>query len=91
MEGSDIRDVNTRGIVPRALESLFSGVAEADESTEFVFKVSYIEIYMEKIRDLLDDNRVKVNLTIREDKIKGVYIVDVTEVYVTSNEEVSPC
>ena len=88
MEGADIRNNKMRGIVPRALEALFSGVALADESVEFVFKVSYIEIYMEKIRDLLDNNRVKTNLTIREDKIKGVYIVDVTEEYVTSNEEV---
>ena len=44
-------------------------------------------VAQEKIRDLLDDNRVKVNLSIREDKIRGIYIVDVTEVYCTSNQE----
>ena len=70
------------------MESLFSGVEAADESVEFIFKVSYVEIYMERIRDLLDDTRQKINLIIREDKLKGVYIVDVTEIYVTSNEEV---
>ena len=88
MEGADIRNSDLRGIVPRSLEALFSGVEAAEQTVEFVFKVSYVEIYMERIRDLLDDTKVKTNLTIREDKMKGVYIVDVTEIYVTSNEEV---
>ncbi len=66
---------------------MFEGVSEADENIEFTFKVSYVEIYLEKIRDLLDENRVKVNLTVREDKIKGIYIAGVTEEYVTSVDE----
>ena len=87
MEGSDIRDEVYRGIIPRTVEALFAGVSEADENIEFTFKVSYVEIYMEKIRDLLDEHRVKVNLAIREDKGKGIYIAGVTEEYVTSHEE----
>ena len=47
----------------------------------------YMIFSQEKIRDLLDENRVKVNLTIREDKLRGIYIVDVTEVYCTSYDE----
>ena len=50
------------GIIPRSVEKLFDGVAEADEDIEFTFKVNYIEIYMEKIRDLLDPNHLKVIL-----------------------------
>ena len=46
MEGSDIHDRDSRGIVPRALESLFSGVEQAEDSVEFSFKVTYVEIYM---------------------------------------------
>lgn len=87
MEGSDIRDEVYRGIIPRTVEALFNGVSEADEFIEFTFKVSYVEIYMEKIRDLLDVHRVKTNLAVREDKTKGIYIAGVTEEYVTSHEE----
>lgn len=42
------------------MEALFTAVTEADESIEFTFKVTYVEIYMEKIRDLLDESKVKV-------------------------------
>lgn len=86
MEGI-IHDSNLKGIIPRSVEALFEGVGEADENIEFTFKVSYIEIYMEKIRDLLDDTRLKVNLAVREDKIKGLYVAGVTEEYVTSVPE----
>ena len=44
------------------VEALFDAVSEADESIEFTFKVTYVEIYMEKIRDLLDETRVKVRI-----------------------------
>lgn len=86
MEGDITSDMD-KGIIPRAVEALFDGVTEADENIEFTFKVSYVEIYLEKIRDLLDENRLKNNLAIREDKLKGVYIAGVTEEYVTSVEE----
>ena len=88
MEGADIHSSDSRGIVPRSLEQLFVGVNEAAATIDFQFKVSYVEIYMEKIRDLLDSNRVKVNLSIREDKMRGIYIVDVTELDVINNQEV---
>jgi kinesin family protein 5 len=86
MEG-DINNEAKKGIIPRSVDSLFDGVTEADENIEFTFKVSYVEIYLEKIRDLLDENRIKINLTIREDKIKGIYVAGVTEEYVTSQDE----
>jgi kinesin family protein 5 len=86
MEG-DITSQENKGIIPRAVEALFDGVSQADENYEFTFKVSYVEIYLEKIRDLLDENRLKNNLTVREDKLKGIYIAGVTEEYVTSVQE----
>ena len=86
MEGN-INNEDTKGIIPRAVEALFDAVSGAHKSVEFTFKVSYVEIYMEKIRDLLDETRLKVNLTIHEDKVKGIYVADVTEVSVKSQQE----
>jgi len=43
-----------------------------------------IEIYRENIRDLLNG---ECNLKIKEDKIKGVYIDQLTSVPVISEEE----
>ena len=54
-------------------------------SMEFTVKCSMVEIYMEKIRDLLDTSRD--NLQVKEDPGLGVYIAGCTEVYVTSIEE----
>jgi len=90
MEGN-IHEAGAEGIIPRSVAALFAGVAEADECVEFTFKVSYVEIYMEKIRDLLDPNRLKNNLTVREDKANGIYIAGVTEEYVTSFDELLHC
>lgn len=86
MEGN-ADDPELMGIIPRSVSSIFEGVSTADESLEFTIKVSYVEIYMEKIRDLLDDTRVKNNLTVREDKVNGIYIAGVTEEYVASQDE----
>ena len=90
MEGN-IHQEGAEGIIPRSVAALFAGVEEAEETIEFTFKVSYVEIYMEKIRDLLDPNRLKNNLTVREDKSLGIYIAGVTEEYVTSFDELLQC
>ena len=87
MEGPDIVDPELRGIIPRTVGALFEGVAQADASIEFTVKVSYIEIYMERIRDLLDQFRTKTNLSVREDPRLGIYVAGVTEEYVTCEEE----
>lgn len=62
------------------VKTLFEQIENASEDIEFQVKVSMIEIYMEKVKDLLDPS--KTNLKIHEDKIKGIYIEDVTETYV---------
>ena len=86
MEGN-ADDPDLMGIIPRSVNSIFEGVSSSDETLEFTIKVSYVEIYMEKIRDLLDDTHVKSNLTVREDKVNGIYIAGVTEEYVTAQDE----
>ena len=53
---------------------------------EFEVKVSMVEIYMEKVHDLI--NPSIQNLKIREEKGKGVYIENVTEIFVADVAEV---
>jgi len=62
------------------VKTVFERIDQASEDIEFTVKVSMIEIYMEKIKDLLDPS--KTNLKVNEDKVKGLYIADVTESYV---------
>lgn len=78
-------DPELMGIIPRTFESLFAQISAADDDIEFTIKCSYLEIYMEKIRDLIDAK--KTNLQVKEDKTKGLYIQDATEVYVSNPDE----
>jgi len=81
----DPNDPDMKGIIPRMIEAVFDGIAQADPDIEFTVKVSYVEIYNEKIRDLLDES--KTNLRVRESPM-GVWIEDVTEVYVGDTSQV---
>ncbi|KAI9315986.1 kinesin heavy chain [Dichotomocladium elegans] len=86
MMGSDIDDEKCKGITPRIVEQIFASIIESPSNIEFTVRVSYMEIYMERVRDLL--NPAKDNLPIHEDKQKGIYVKDLLEVYVGSSEEV---
>lgn len=86
MQGPSIDDAELKGIIPRMINTVFEGVMKADENIEFLVKASYLEIYMEHIRDLLDVRRD--NLKIREDKQKGIWVEGATEVYVSKEQDV---
>ncbi|KAF0034503.1 hypothetical protein F2P81_012261 [Scophthalmus maximus] len=74
MEGN-LHDPQGMGIIPRIAEDIFEHIFAMDENLEFHIKVSYFEIYMDKIRDLLDVHVCSFT--------KGC-----TERFVTSPEEV---
>jgi kinesin family protein 5 len=42
-----------KGLIPRITEQIFASIAVADANVEYTVKVSYMEIYMERIKDLL--------------------------------------
>ncbi|KAI7289969.1 Kinesin heavy, partial [Hortaea werneckii] len=86
MMGADIEDDNSKGIIPRIVEQIFDSIMRSDGSIEFTVKVSYMEIYMEKIRDLLVPTND--NLPVHEDKQRGVYVKGLNEFYVGSVGEV---
>lgn len=87
MMGADTENRELRGVIPRIIEQVFDSIANAPNSMEYTVKVSYMEIYMERIRDLLAP--AHDNLPIHEDKARGVYVKGLLEVYVGSLQEVS--
>ncbi|CAO3691397.1 unnamed protein product [Rhizopus stolonifer] len=86
MMGSSIDDVENKGIIPRIIGQIFESIQDAPSTFEFTVKVAYMEIYMEKVKDLLVP--ANDNLAIHEDKVKGVYVKGLKEVYVANSEEV---
>ncbi|KAJ3101679.1 hypothetical protein HDU97_001220 [Phlyctochytrium planicorne] len=82
----DMENEDFKGLTPRLVESIFQTIYKAPPTLEFTVKVSYMEIYMEKIRDLL--NPAQDNLPIHEEKNKGVYVKGLLEVFVGSVDEV---
>ena len=69
------------------MHGIFDSIAKNndDGSIYSVVMVSFLEIYNEKINDLLDPSRT--NLHIKEDKLRGIYVNQVTEMQVANAEE----
>lgn len=53
VQGPDIDDLELKGIIPRITEQIFASIMSSPGNIEYLVKVSYMEIYMERIRDLL--------------------------------------
>lgn len=71
MEGGESEE--DQGIIKRMVGTVFDYISNSPDYLEFRIKISVVELYMEKIRDLLNPTR-GVDLKIREDKAKGIYI-----------------
>ncbi|KAJ2449258.1 hypothetical protein GGI03_007120, partial [Coemansia sp. RSA 2337] len=86
MMGADIDNDDLKGIIPRIVEGIFAKIIESPPTLEYMVKSSYMEIYMERIRDLLNPD--EGNLPVHEDKANGVYVKGLMEVFVSSIDEV---
>ncbi|XP_010382323.2 kinesin-like protein KIF27 isoform X2 [Rhinopithecus roxellana] len=76
-----------KGIIPRAIQEIFQSISE-HPSIDFNVKVSYIEVYKEDLRDLLELETSMKDLHIREDENGNTVIVGAKECHVESADEV---
>ncbi|KAM6230515.1 kinesin-like protein KIF27 [Porphyrio hochstetteri] len=76
-----------KGIIPRAIQELFQLISEKP-NIDFHVKVSYIEVYKEELRDLLELETSVKDLRIREDEKGNTVIVGAKEFHVKCADEV---
>lgn len=86
MSGGDPFLGGSLGLIPRTLYQLFDHVDAANQYTGDSVRVSYIEIYMEDVKDLLVAPRTAFQhqlpkcMEIREDTDRGIYLPEATVV-----------
>uniref|UniRef100_A0AAV2MDB0 Kinesin family member 13A n=1 Tax=Knipowitschia caucasica TaxID=637954 RepID=A0AAV2MDB0_KNICA len=77
------------GLIPRLCCTLFERVhKEENEAHNFKVEVSYMEIYNEKVRDLLDPKGSRHSLKVREHKVLGPYVDGLSQLAVTNFEDI---
>uniref|UniRef100_A0A8C3M6X0 Uncharacterized protein n=1 Tax=Geospiza parvula TaxID=87175 RepID=A0A8C3M6X0_GEOPR len=77
------------GLIPRLCCALFQRISvEENESHTFKVEVSYMEIYNEKVRDLLDPKGSRQSLKVREHKVLGPYVDGLSQLAVTNFEDI---
>ncbi|RLW04425.1 hypothetical protein DV515_00005855 [Chloebia gouldiae] len=77
------------GLIPRLCCALFQRISvEENESHSFKVEVSYMEIYNEKVRDLLDPKGSRQSLKVREHKVLGPYVDGLSQLAVTNFEDI---
>jgi len=85
-ELASFRPTETCGIVSRSLYRIFDATTRDSAKYEYRVMVSFLQLYMERITDLLAPE--KDNLHIREDPKTGVYVENLSQVIATSPAEV---
>jgi kinesin family protein 5 len=80
----EIDSPDGRGLVPRAIDEIFDTIDNTFAEL-FAVKVSFIEIYMEKIIDLL--NPKSKPCTVRESAARGVFVEGATEWAIDTSAE----
>eukprot|EP00730_Choanoeca_flexa_P000968 TRINITY_DN10419_c0_g1_i5.p1 TRINITY_DN10419_c0_g1~~TRINITY_DN10419_c0_g1_i5.p1 ORF type:complete len:680 (+),score=163.12 TRINITY_DN10419_c0_g1_i5:89-2128(+) len=76
-----------KGIIPNSFAHIFGEISKAQGHTQFLVRCSYLEIYCEKVTDLLS-NTPKKALKVRERQTDGeVFVEDLSAFVVKSAEE----
>ncbi|XP_060091391.1 kinesin-like protein KIF27 [Heteronotia binoei] len=76
-----------RGIIPRAIQEIFQIISE-NHNIDFTVKVSYIEVYKEELRDLLELETSMKDMHIREDEKGNTVLVGAKDCQVENVAEV---
>ncbi|XP_028848834.1 kinesin-like protein KIF1B isoform X31 [Denticeps clupeoides] len=77
------------GIIPQLCEDLFEKINDNNtEELSYSVEVSYMEIYCERVRDLLNPKN-KGNLRVREHPLLGPYVEDLSKLAVTSYTDIA--
>ncbi|XP_042272263.1 kinesin-like protein KIF1A isoform X1 [Thunnus maccoyii] len=86
MGKQDVKD--QQGIIPLLCEDLFTKINDnTDNSMSYSVEVSYMEIYCERVRDLLNPKN-KGHLRVREHPLMGPYVEDLSKLAVTSYNDI---
>lgn len=91
MMGSDIYDEELQGIIPRSVMTVFNEIETVDIETEFTIRCSMLEIYRERLNDLLIPQDMQINLKIKEAPQRGIYVDGLTEECVGDPKELFEC
>lgn len=77
------------GVIPRICQSMFQRIddIQRDKQLGCTVEVSYLEIYNERVRDLLNPSS-KGNLKVREHPSTGPYVEDLAKLVVRSFDEI---
>ncbi|XP_058849169.1 kinesin-like protein KIF1B isoform X15 [Acipenser ruthenus] len=77
------------GIIPLLCEDLFEKINDnRKDEISYSVEVSYMEIYCERVRDLLNPKN-KGNLRVREHPLLGPYVEDLSKLAVTSYTDIA--
>ncbi|XP_053354027.1 kinesin-like protein KIF1A isoform X15 [Clarias gariepinus] len=83
------QEKDQQGIIPQLCEDLFTKINDSntDNSMSYSVEVSYMEIYCERVRDLLNPKN-KGNLRVREHPLLGPYVEDLSKLAVMSYNDI---
>ncbi|XP_024976973.1 kinesin-like protein KIN-4C [Cynara cardunculus var. scolymus] len=102
--GTNYNGESSNGIIPKVMQTIFKRVEESKGNTEFLIRVSFIEIFKEEVFDLLESSSMVYSKTegngkpagpsrapiqIRETANGGISLAGVTEAEVTSQDEMA--
>ncbi len=82
MMGEEYND----GVMLLSIQELFNQIDLVSSEQDYQLKISYIEVYNENIKDLL--NGKNKNLDLREDPTRGITVAGVTEIMTSNTDEI---